>query len=96
MYVRFGNDFNAAVIAFDSFVIDMGDLKRVPDDLRDILERCVAEDASPENLNLYLPSVHRMMRSEILWPRLFILGWSVPGSRCFAGEHRFQKHIKNI
>ena len=27
MYVRFGNDFNAAVITFDSFAIDMGCVK---------------------------------------------------------------------
>ncbi|KAG8837708.1 Bud site selection protein 6, partial [Serendipita sp. 405] len=61
MYVRLGNDFNAAVVAFDAFGIEMGDLRRVPDDLRDILERCLAEDASPENLALYLPNVRKII-----------------------------------
>ncbi|KAG8825114.1 Bud site selection protein 6 [Serendipita sp. 399] len=61
MYVRLGNDFNAAVVAFDAFGIDMGDLRRVPDDLRDILERCLAEDASPDNLALYLPGVRKII-----------------------------------
>lgn len=79
MYVRFGNDFNAAAVAFDGFGIDMGyvnlrvslassvrltithssELKRVPEDLRDILERCLADDASQENLALYLPNVRK-------------------------------------
>ncbi|KIM32894.1 hypothetical protein M408DRAFT_326605, partial [Serendipita vermifera MAFF 305830] len=60
-YVRFGNDFNAAVVAFDSIGLDMGDLKRIPEDLRDLLERCLAEDASVENLELYLPSVRKII-----------------------------------
>ncbi|CAG8684093.1 16688_t:CDS:2, partial [Acaulospora colombiana] len=58
MYVRLGNDFNAAVIAFDGFGIDMG---RVPDELRDILETCLTEEASPENLALYLPGVRKII-----------------------------------
>jgi len=37
------------------------ELKRIPEDLRDVLERCLAEDASPENLELYLPSVRRII-----------------------------------
>ncbi|KAG5653411.1 hypothetical protein H0H81_000698 [Sphagnurus paluster] len=57
VYVRLGNDFNAAVAAFAAFNIDMTELMKVPDDLRDVLEQCLAEDATPENLELYLPTV---------------------------------------
>ncbi|KAH8797640.1 actin interacting protein 3-domain-containing protein [Flagelloscypha sp. PMI_526] len=57
VYVRLGNDFNAAVQAFASFSIDMGELATAPDDLRVVLEQCLAEDATPENLEIYLPTV---------------------------------------
>ncbi|KAG6837345.1 hypothetical protein H0H93_010947 [Arthromyces matolae] len=39
----------------------MSELMTVPDDLRNILERCLAEDATPENLEIYLPSVRRII-----------------------------------
>ncbi|CAG7846925.1 SubName: Full=Related to actin-interacting protein AIP3 {ECO:0000313/EMBL:CCA75044.1} [Serendipita indica DSM 11827] len=61
LYVRFGNDFNTALSAFDSCGIDMVDLKGVPDDLRDILERCLAEEASQESLSIYLPGVRKII-----------------------------------
>jgi Actin interacting protein 3 len=35
----------------------------VPEDLRDVLEQCLAEDASPENLELYLPTVRAIITS---------------------------------
>ncbi|KAJ2918634.1 hypothetical protein MD484_g1752, partial [Candolleomyces efflorescens] len=55
VYVRLGNDFNAAVAAFAAFNIDMAELVSVPEDLRVILEQCLAEEATGENLELYLP-----------------------------------------
>ncbi|KAG5647445.1 hypothetical protein DXG03_009375 [Asterophora parasitica] len=61
VYVRLGNDFNAAVAAFAAFSIDMTELMAVPDDLRNVLEQCLAEDATPENLELYLPTVRRVI-----------------------------------
>ncbi|KAF5383755.1 hypothetical protein D9615_003506 [Tricholomella constricta] len=61
VYVRLGNDFNAAVAAFAAFNIDMTELMSVPDDLRNVLEQCLAEDATPENLELYLPTVRRVI-----------------------------------
>ncbi|KAI6042045.1 actin interacting protein 3-domain-containing protein [Pisolithus marmoratus] len=61
VYVRLGNDFNAAVAAFASFNIDMSDLMSVPEDLRDVLETCLSEDASPETLNIYLPKVRQII-----------------------------------
>lgn len=83
VYVRLGNDFNAAVAAFDFHHIQMklvplrpipslpqfephplsrsSELLSVPDDLRNILETCLAEDAKPENLQRYLPDVRRII-----------------------------------
>ncbi|KAI6101321.1 actin interacting protein 3-domain-containing protein [Pisolithus sp. B1] len=61
VYVRLGNDFNAAVAAFASFNIDMSDLMSVPEDLREVLETCLSEDASPDTLNIYLPKVRQII-----------------------------------
>ncbi|KAJ7224245.1 bud site selection protein 6 [Mycena pura] len=61
VYVRLGNDFNAAVAAFAAFNIDMAELMGVPDDLRNVLEQCLAEDATPDNLELYLPTVRQII-----------------------------------
>ncbi|KIJ55332.1 hypothetical protein M422DRAFT_57816 [Sphaerobolus stellatus SS14] len=61
VYVRLGNDFNAAVAAFSQYNIDMSELLSVPDDLRAILETCLAEDASPAVLDIYLPGVRSVI-----------------------------------
>ncbi|KAH8116300.1 AIP3-domain-containing protein [Phellopilus nigrolimitatus] len=63
VYVRLGNDFNAAVAAFRSFNIDMNELLSVPEDLRSILEQCLSEDATPSNLEIYLPTVRQIITS---------------------------------
>ncbi|KXN86601.1 Bud site selection protein 6 [Leucoagaricus sp. SymC.cos] len=61
VYVRFGNDFNTAVAAFASFNIDMSELVSVPDDLRVVLEQCLSEEATAENLEIYLPNVRKII-----------------------------------
>ncbi|RDB23739.1 Actin-interacting protein 3 [Hypsizygus marmoreus] len=61
VYVRLGNDFNAAVAAFAAFNIDMSELMSVPDELRNVLEQCLAEDANPDNLEIYLPTVRQII-----------------------------------
>ncbi|KAF5316199.1 hypothetical protein D9619_006272 [Psilocybe cf. subviscida] len=61
VYVRLGNDFNAAVSAFAVYNIDMQELSTVPEDLRTVLEQCLAEDATPEHLELYLPTVRQII-----------------------------------
>ncbi|KAL7280974.1 hypothetical protein ACG7TL_005924 [Trametes sanguinea] len=61
VYVRLGNDFNSAVAAFGAFGIDMNELSSVPEDLREILESCLSEDATPENLERYLPTVRQII-----------------------------------
>ncbi|EDR14081.1 uncharacterized protein LACBIDRAFT_229313, partial [Laccaria bicolor S238N-H82] len=61
VYVRLGNDFNAAVTAFAGFNIDMAELMSVPNDLRNVLEQCLAEDATSDNLEIYLPTVREII-----------------------------------
>ncbi|EAU90549.2 bud site selection protein 6 [Coprinopsis cinerea okayama7 len=61
VYVRLGNDFNAAVAAFAAFNIDMAELLSVPEDLRTVLEQCLAEEANAENLEIYLPEVRAII-----------------------------------
>ncbi|PWN48268.1 AIP3-domain-containing protein [Violaceomyces palustris] len=61
IYVRLGNDFNTAKVAFGSYGIDMSDLHSVPDDLRACLERCLSEDASPAVLEVHLPRIREII-----------------------------------
>ncbi|KIL69454.1 hypothetical protein M378DRAFT_786433 [Amanita muscaria Koide BX008] len=61
VYVRLGNDFNAAVTAFAAYNIEMSELITVPDDLRNVLEQCLAEEANAEILDIYLPSVRQII-----------------------------------
>ncbi|PWZ00822.1 AIP3-domain-containing protein [Testicularia cyperi] len=61
IYVRLGNDFNSAKLAFGSYGIDMSSLNSVPDDLRDCLERCLSEDASPAVLEVHLPRIREII-----------------------------------
>ncbi|CAE7154432.1 unnamed protein product [Rhizoctonia solani] len=63
VYVQMGNDFNSAVAAFQASGIDMSDLMSVPDDLRAVLEQALAEEATPENLEIYLPSVRTIIKN---------------------------------
>ncbi|KAJ1028807.1 hypothetical protein NDA16_001972 [Ustilago loliicola] len=61
IYVRLGNDFNSAKLAFGSYGIDMSDLNSIPDDLRDCLERCLSEEASPSVLEIHLPRIREII-----------------------------------
>ncbi|PWN22929.1 AIP3-domain-containing protein [Microstroma glucosiphilum] len=61
VYVRLGNDFHSARVAFHSYGIDMSVLASVPDDLRGCLERCLSEDASPAVLDQHLPRVREII-----------------------------------
>ncbi|KAI0085852.1 actin interacting protein 3-domain-containing protein [Irpex rosettiformis] len=61
IYVKLGNDFNAAVSAFGTFRIDMTELNAIPDELRGVLESCLAEDACQQTLDLYLPDVRKII-----------------------------------
>lgn len=61
IYVRLGNDFNSAKLAFSSYGIDMTNLNSVPDDLRDCLEQCLSEEASPPVLEVHLPRIREII-----------------------------------
>ncbi|KAG8911031.1 Bud site selection protein 6 [Tulasnella sp. 417] len=67
VYVRLGNDFNSCVVAFTAFDIDMRqvhvsmELRSIPEDLRNVLETCLAEDATPETLERFLPQVREII-----------------------------------
>ncbi|KAG8887512.1 Bud site selection protein 6, partial [Tulasnella sp. 403] len=61
VYVQLGNDFNTCVIAFAAFDIDMRELRGVPEDLRNVLETALAEDATPETLERFLPEVRKII-----------------------------------
>ncbi|KAH9807550.1 hypothetical protein DFH28DRAFT_50306 [Melampsora americana] len=57
IYMRLGNEFNAASLAFSKEGIDMNDLNSVPDDLQNFLEAALSEDASPMTLEQHLPRI---------------------------------------
>ncbi|WFD45344.1 Bud site selection protein 6 [Malassezia psittaci] len=61
IYVRLGNDFNAALAAFAGYGIDMSDMYSVPTDLRSCLETCLSETASPAALERYLPRIREII-----------------------------------
>lgn len=61
IYVRLGNDFNAALAAFAGYGIDMSDMYSVPADLRVCLETCLSERASPATLEQYLPRIREII-----------------------------------
>ena len=61
VYVKLGNDFNAAVAAFGSVRIDMSDLITIPDQLRYHLESALSENASMTVLDQYLPAIRTII-----------------------------------
>ncbi|EMR09133.1 hypothetical protein PNEG_02476 [Pneumocystis murina B123] len=61
VYVRLGNEFNLAITAFTNAKIDTSDLDTIPEDLRVILESTLAEEASPDALEHYLPRIRSII-----------------------------------
>ncbi|WAQ88001.1 hypothetical protein PtA15_9A126 [Puccinia triticina] len=61
IYVRLGNEFNAASLAFTKEGINMSDLNSVPDDLRTCLEAALSEEASPTTLDQHLPQIRQIV-----------------------------------
>ncbi|KAF9011968.1 hypothetical protein BDQ17DRAFT_1345203 [Cyathus striatus] len=47
--------------AFGNLQIDVSEMTSVPEDLRKVLEECLAEEASMQNLEIYLPDVRRII-----------------------------------
>lgn len=57
VYVRLGYEFNMACRAFTAINVDTRDLGNVPEDLRNILEATLSQEASAESLEKYLPKI---------------------------------------
>ena len=62
--------------------ISYSNLMSVPEDLREVLETCLAEDASPDNLAIYLPKVR-----QIITNLLHVLHGKQPMYRHIVSEH---------
>ncbi|KAJ7581185.1 hypothetical protein C8J56DRAFT_733235, partial [Mycena floridula] len=61
VYVRLGDHFNAVVAVFSAVGIDTAELMNAPDDLRNVLEQCLTENATSDNLVTYLPTVRQII-----------------------------------
>lgn len=57
VYVRLGYEFNIACRAFTTIGVDTADLGPVPELLRAILEETLSQEASPANLDRFLPRI---------------------------------------
>ncbi|KKA30794.1 hypothetical protein TD95_004957 [Thielaviopsis punctulata] len=57
VYVRLGYEFNMACRAFNAINVDTTDLGNVPEELRNILEATLSQEASAESLDRYLPKI---------------------------------------
>ncbi|KIY63178.1 hypothetical protein CYLTODRAFT_426321 [Cylindrobasidium torrendii FP15055 ss-10] len=61
IYVRIGTQFNATVQAFAVCGIDLSDILSVPNELRGVLEQCLAEDPSPAVIGVFMPALKRVL-----------------------------------
>lgn len=61
IYVNLGNEFNIACRAFLNAGLPVTDMGDVPQALRTVLEKALSEEASQENLDLYLPSIREII-----------------------------------
>ncbi|ODQ66971.1 AIP3-domain-containing protein [Nadsonia fulvescens var. elongata DSM 6958] len=57
VYVNLGNEFNIVCRAFMNANINVDDLGDVPQELRDVLERALSEEALQKNLDIHLPTI---------------------------------------
>ncbi|KAF8799217.1 hypothetical protein BYT27DRAFT_7150003 [Phlegmacium glaucopus] len=60
VYVKIGTELNLTINAFAQHKIDMSDVHSIPGDLRVVLERCLAEDPSPEVLETFMPEIRNV------------------------------------
>ncbi|KAJ7270617.1 hypothetical protein B0H12DRAFT_1093117 [Mycena haematopus] len=61
VYVQVGTDFNAAIQAFAYHRIEINEIHSVPQELRTVLEQCLAEDPSPQVLAMFMPEVRQVL-----------------------------------
>jgi len=60
VYVQIGHDFNTVLAAFAHYSIDLSDLHSVPAELRVVLEGCLSEDPSPEQVESFMPDLRKV------------------------------------
>ncbi|KAG9100681.1 Bud site selection protein 6 [Ceratobasidium sp. 370] len=96
VYVRMGNDFNAAVAAFQACGIDMTDLLDVPEQLRRVLETALAEEATPENLEVYLPEVRAIIKNLLQGLRVKQHDYKISGSRRSETPHSIHERSNSM
>lgn len=60
-YVTLGNDFQVVVKQFTAISIDMTNMRNVPRELRQILEKALKEEPSNESLDKYWPSIKEII-----------------------------------
>ncbi|EJD07370.1 uncharacterized protein FOMMEDRAFT_137706 [Fomitiporia mediterranea MF3/22] len=61
VFVTVGNCYNEMLAAFSVYHIDMGDVSTFLNDLRTLLEECLSEDPTPQNLNYLMPQVRTII-----------------------------------
>ncbi|TFK39555.1 hypothetical protein BDQ12DRAFT_603953, partial [Crucibulum laeve] len=61
IFVTIGTEFNSTVHAFAYHKIDLSDIHSIPKELREVLEQCLAEDPSPQVLDIFMPSVRQIL-----------------------------------
>ncbi|KAJ3522501.1 hypothetical protein NMY22_g11863 [Coprinellus aureogranulatus] len=62
VYVQIGTELNVVITAFAYHQIDLSDIhSTVPQEMRDVLERCLAEDPSPQTLARYMPELKTIL-----------------------------------
>lgn len=61
VYVQIGTEFNAIITAFAYHQIDLSDIHSVPQEMRTVLEQCLAEEPSPEALAQFMPELKTIL-----------------------------------
>ncbi|TEB33153.1 hypothetical protein FA13DRAFT_1730910 [Coprinellus micaceus] len=61
VYVQIGTEFNTIITAFAYHQIDLSDIHSVPHEMRDVLERCLAEEPAPETLAQFMPELKAIL-----------------------------------
>jgi len=63
VFVTVGNEFHAAMAAFAQIGIDTSEMNTFLTDLRGLLEECLSEEPTQENVNYLMPQARRIIAS---------------------------------
>jgi len=61
VFVETATEFNSTMHAFSYHRIDLSEIHSFPKELRTILENCLAEDPSPQVLEIFMPQVRQVL-----------------------------------